>query len=488
MEFHKNGLTYRVTEGAFCKVAGFDGAASAPVIPRMVDGYTVNAIGRGAWIRCNGLQSVTLPDTVTEIKDHAFYECRSLREIILPDSVKRIGYEAFGLCESLRIRLGKGVTDILSGALNGVRFIGVSPENPRFCADNGNLFSKDKTAFLQYTQKEGEYAFSVPEGTETIGIAAFLGCDGLLEIRLPESLKTIQWSAFEGCKGLKRMKLPEGLEALDGGAFTDCPALEEISVGGALKTVGEYVFSGCLSLKRLFYSGTVAEWRAISLGRDWSDGAPCLRIETKDSALANEKGRPSPFLDYQINAEGTACTVNGIGLCMDTKLVFPTEIEGIPVTKIGKIAPQGDPFTESDIYFEGAFEGRGDVESVFVPEGVTEIGNNTFKNCAALKSVWISGSVKYIGASAFEECRALENVFLAQGVRAVGAYAFQSCTSLREISLPAGLTHIGSKAFAECPNLKTVIFRGSVSQWRELCPKRIASVRTVSCADGEIRF
>jgi hypothetical protein len=367
---------------------------------------------------------------------------------VIPDSVTVIDYEAFRGCRSLCVRIGGGVKEIRSGALVGVGYIEVAKGNPHFFSADGNLFTKDKMTLLQYTEKETESVFTVPDGITTIGVAAFAGCEGLSEIRFPGTLKAVRWSAFEGCSGLRSLSFPDGTEYLDGGAFTACTSLEEISVGIGLKAIGEMAFDGCFSMKTLRYGGTSADFRKVSLGDDWADGARSMRIETKDNTALTEDGTPSSFLDYTVNQNGKTCTVSGIGLCTDKKLCFPTEIDGYPVTEIGVSKPWDHDFSGNGRFFEGSFERREDIESVFIPDGVGVIGDHALKNCTALKSVWISGSVKKIGTSAFEGCVALESVFLADGVEQIGEKAFFGCTLLKEIVLPDSVSSVYTGAFA----------------------------------------
>lgn len=425
MNLHTSGLKYYVRNGTSCEIDKYLGTDTSIVIPQDLDGYTVKKIG-----------------------NLAFYARTDLTEVVIPDSVTVIDYEAFRGCRSLRVRIGGGVKEIRSGALVGVGYIEVAGENPHFFSADGNLYTKDKTTLLQYTEKEAESVFTVPDGITTIGVAAFAGCEGLSEIRFPETLKAVRWSAFEGCSGLRFLSFPDGTEYLDGGAFTACASLEEISVGIGLKAIGEMAFDGCSSMKTLRYGGTSADFRKVSLGDDWADGARSMRIETKDNAALNEDGTPSSSLDYVIGKDGNVCTVSGIGLCKDKNLRFPNEIDGYAVTAIGISEPWDNGFSENTIFFEGSFEGRGDIESVFIPEGVSKIGDKAFKDCASLKSVWISGSVKTVGVSAFEGCTALESVFLAEGVEEIGTNAFFGCTALGEIVLPDSVSAVCTGAFA----------------------------------------
>lgn len=69
------------------------------VIPNSV------SIAEKAFERCDGLASVTIPDTVREIGDLAFSGCSGLTSVTIPDSVKSIGWGGFYKCSSLRIIL-----------------------------------------------------------------------------------------------------------------------------------------------------------------------------------------------------------------------------------------------------------------------------------------------------------------------------------------------------------------------------------------------
>lgn len=59
----------------------------------------------------------------------------------------------------------------------------------------------------------------------------------------------------------------------------------------------------------------------------------------------------------------------------DRNVVFPREIDGKPVTSIGR----------------SAFEGCSGLTSITLPEGLTNIRENAFEGCN-LKDVWYTGS------------------------------------------------------------------------------------------------
>lgn len=63
--------------------------------------YGVTVIPTSAFAYKN-ITKVSIPNSVTEIKDAAFTECSNLSEVTMPDSVRSIGSSAFCNCTSLK--------------------------------------------------------------------------------------------------------------------------------------------------------------------------------------------------------------------------------------------------------------------------------------------------------------------------------------------------------------------------------------------------
>lgn len=51
----------------------------------------------------SGISTVSIPDTVTKVKDFAFANCKNLKKITIPKSVTSIGNETFYGCTGLTI-------------------------------------------------------------------------------------------------------------------------------------------------------------------------------------------------------------------------------------------------------------------------------------------------------------------------------------------------------------------------------------------------
>ena len=127
------------------------------------------------------------------------------------------------------------------------------------------------------------------------------------------------------------------------------------------------------------------------------------------------------------------------------ELVIPSELDGYPVTGIGKHA-----FAECE-----------SLTGVTVPEGVTRIGDSAFTRCLGLARVTLPESLTSIGEMAFYLCGRLTSVVIPESVVTLGDGAFMACRRLTHATLPDGLRTIGDEVFYDCKNLTLLVAEGS---------------------------
>ena len=96
---------------------------------------------------------------------------------------------------------------------------------------------------------------------------------------------------------------------------------------------------------------------------------------------------------------------------------------------------------------------------VEIPDTVTAIGDEAFKNNTSMVSVSIPDGVKSIGDSAFYGCTSLLGVVIPDSVEKIGRCAFQKCSKLASAYLPVNekFTVINTCTFYECVSLKEII-------------------------------
>ena len=92
-----------------------------------------------------------------------------------------------------------------------------------------------------------------------------------------------------------------------------------------------------------------------------------------------------------------------------------------------------------------------------IPNGVTDIAEEVFKNNDKITRVIIPSTVVNIGYSAFYDCDNITSVeFLGNGLEIISKGAFDGCDNLVNFTLPSSLKIIGENAFYGCKKITTV--------------------------------
>ncbi|MBQ9437790.1 MAG: leucine-rich repeat protein, partial [Lachnospiraceae bacterium] len=114
-----------------------------------------------------------------------------------------------------------------------------------------------------------------------------------------------------------------------------------------------------------------------------------------------------------------------------------------------------------------AFKNNKTIVSVTIPEGITSIGNGAFNGCTKLIGVIMPDSVTEVGDSAFNGCSSLSYVTFSEALEKIGNNAFEKCVSLREVKLPDSVITVGFDVFSGCTSLEAVRLSKNLSRLGE---------------------
>ena len=198
----KEGITYRVTgigSGAFYYCQGL----FSITLPE-----SLTSIGQNAFAYCSNLASVVIPEGVTSIGVDAFENCSSLVSISLPKSLSFIDSQAFKNCSSLvSIIISEGVTYIGNNVFDGcssLQSIDVAEKNAYYASIDGVLFNKN-IMNLRCCPEGKSGTYTIPEGVILINDGAFSDCSSLTSIVIPDGVTEIGRWAFENCSSLQEI-------------------------------------------------------------------------------------------------------------------------------------------------------------------------------------------------------------------------------------------------------------------------------------------
>ena len=192
-------------------------------------------------------------------------------------------------------------------------------------------------------------SITIPNTVTKIGDYAFEACDSLTEVKFGSEITEIGLYAFSDCTSLKNVNLTESITSLGEGAFYNCLSLTEINIPESVISVGDNTFTNCDNLKFTEYEN------AYYLGNPKNPYHTLVR--TKSTDISEAKIHPSAKIIYY----------KAFAFCLN-------------------------------------------LNSVDLPEGVTEIGVEAFYNCTSLKEIIMPASLLVIQDRAFYECSSINEV------------------------------------------------------------------------------
>ena len=104
------------------------------------------------------------------------------------------------------------------------------------------------------------------------------------------------------------------------------------------------------------------------------------------------------------------------------------------------------------------------LESVSLPDSITEIRGQAFKNCYSLKEVNIPYRLEYLGGGAFYNAKSIKKIKLPNTLTYLGGESFYGAESLESIILSEKLLEIRGDSFEYCISLSSITIPDSVTR------------------------
>ena len=177
-----------------------------------------------------------------------------------------------------------------------------------------------------------------------------------------------------------------------------------------------------------------------------------------------ETGKSSPSEDVTALVANNNSSVDKISTKEDANITFDSSIGE---DRASVLTNSSDSKVEKTVeeenrkrldYFKELNESG--ASRIEIPEGMTVIDDNAFKNNTKLKEVILPSTLKSIGISAFEGT-SLSKIELPYSLTYIGYNAFANIKTLTEVTIPKSV-ETASHAFSGDVNLKKVIFEDGI--------------------------
>ena len=252
-------LTYEIND-IEVTITGCDKSASGNlVIPDTIERYLVTSIDDSAFNGCDGITSITIPDSVTNIEGRTFENCTGLTSLTIPIRVTSIGYSAFSGCTGLaEITIPENVRIIGDSAFAGCESLSdiyyYGSESQWESIDVGNDNAVLTTATV--------YFYIVPDwiytsGNDGVVITGYRGNER--EISIPATIEFLKVTgisseAFYRRSYITAVTIPDSVTSIGSSAFEECTGLRSVTIGKGITSIGERAFKGCTQLESVYFN------------------------------------------------------------------------------------------------------------------------------------------------------------------------------------------------------------------------------------------
>ena len=280
---------------------------------------------------------------------------------------------------------------------------------------------------------------TLPAGIQSIGFAAFAGCDRLTSVTLPSTLVYLADYAFAGC-GLTSIELSSSILDMGKGVFSRCESMTSAVINARI--VGDFAFLGNTALSNVTLGAGVQ-----SIMRGAFNGCKALKGLNIDPATQLYRIDEEAFINSGLeNIDIKTMPIGTVGdwAFAQTKLSSMDLSDGMTNLGVGALAhnPLLTTVTLPGLAHDNNDNGRGDGN----PGGRRGVAAAPVHTLEAIKDYTFAGD-------------ALLNAgdLLKKDVATIGNYAFYNVSAdIDTMRLPETIVYLGDYAMAGMTGMKVL--------------------------------
>ena len=413
-----------------------------------------------------GFTSLVLSESLTEIGASAFYDMNIQGSLTIPNSVQTIGDCAFWGLSSAdgKLTIGNSVIEIGSCAFYSCGFtevesLAVTPPLlissafanvpcttltvPFACREaysTGTLWNEHFTTFEENRNfTAGDYMYYATTTSNVTVMNHVNGAAASGNITIPS---TVVWAGNA-----------YPVKSIGENAFSSS-SITVVILHAGINSVAANAFKSCQSLQNVMIINPTPP----TLGNGAFTDIPCNTLKVPESSVSEYMN--STWHERFANIEGYTVTFdvgNYSYRVIDENSVMLTGCSAAAgnVNIPASVTYGGHDFNVTEIGDNAFYYGTGFTGTLTLPNTLTKIGKQAFRNCGFTCPLTLPSSLKFIDKYAFASCSGLTGQLnIPNSVEFIGFAAFENCTGFSgELPLPEGLTVISGHAFYGCTGL-----------------------------------
>ena len=309
---------------------------------------------------------------------------------------------------------------------------------------------------------------------------------GCKNTKIPPSVTSIGEAAFSDCSGLTRIEIPSSVTSIGNYAFRDCIGLKDVYYTGTQEQWNaiSFGYGGDASDVFVIYDEDLDENISIpfTLHCNSSESAPSASPSPKPSeqpsvapsATPSEKPSAAPSAAPSVTPSEQPSAKPSAAPSKTPEANVPAAGTTLK-EKTGRefqVTDAGSSESKPCVMLTNLSAKEKKAKKVTIPKTVTinnvkyqvtGIAAKAFKNSKKLQSIVIPDTITEIGASSFEGCKNLKSVTIGKNVTSIGKNAFKNCKNLKKITVKSiklkkvgkgALTGINRKCVIKVPKKK----------------------------------